>query len=306
MQGLLDAVPARALVQLGQLGAEGGQPRRQVVGAQPRLAGGVQRLAGGEERLAGPLDGGGQPGQLRLGLVEQGGQAALEPVQLLAHPHQIVLGTGQLRPGLRGDGRLQVVAVQVVGVDRLDVEVADLVDALPQRDELLLGPAGGGRGVDRADGLYGDPEIALGRVQLVEGGGRRVLGGLGVGPLALAAPAEPAPGAPAGERGGHRRQQQGEGEQCQGEGVPQRGAPAGPVPRRGPAACRCVRLRRCRRHPSPVLVPPCPASFSHRLMTNTGAGKFAHGAAGSPLRALACARAPGTARSGGVSRPAAR
>lgn len=133
-----------ALVQLGQLGGEGGQPGGEVVGLQPGAAGGVEGLGGGEQRLPGAFDGGREPGQLGLGLVEQRAEAVGEPVQVLLDPPQFVLGGGQVGAGPGGRRGVQVVAVEVVGVDGADVAVAGLVDAAAQLREVVHGAAGRG------------------------------------------------------------------------------------------------------------------------------------------------------------------
>ena len=71
LQRLRYAVLPGALVELGQLRGEGGEPGGEVVGPQPRGAYGVECVARGEQRLAGPLDGRREPGELRLRLAEQ-------------------------------------------------------------------------------------------------------------------------------------------------------------------------------------------------------------------------------------------
>ncbi len=272
LQGLGDAVRPGALVQLGQLGSEGGEPRGQVVRRQPRTADGVQRVRRGQQALPGPLHRGGETGQLGLGLAEQRPEPGREPVQVLLDPAQLVLGLGERGARLRGGRGLQVVTVEVVRVDGVDVLVAGLVDA--GADRLEVGDRAPGRGgvVDGRDGLDRDPQIALGRVELVERGRGSVLRGLRLGPLALRPPAEPAPGPAAAAREGRGQRERDDERQCdQGEGVPQR------VTHRMVCAWhqRRVRLRRCRRHiPLPCCGPSCPVSFSHRLRTNTRAGQF--------------------------------
>src|SRR5690606_25513279 len=156
-----------ALVQRGQLRGQGGEPGREVVGLQARAAGGVEGLGGGEQGLPGALHGGREAGQLGLRLVEERAEARREAVQLVLDPAQFVLGGGQFGAGAGGGGRLQVVAVEVVGVDGRDVVVTGLVDAAADRLEVGDGLAGRGGGVDGDDRLDGDPQVALGGVELV-------------------------------------------------------------------------------------------------------------------------------------------
>lgn len=190
------------LVELGQLRPERGEPSGEIIGSEPCLPYTVEGVRSGEQGLPGALDGGREPGELRLGLPEQRSEPLTEPVQVLLDPAQLVLGGGQLGAGARGDRRLELVPVEVVGVDGLDVLLTGLVDASAQRLEVGDGAAGRGGVVDGGDGLDRDPQIALGGVQLVEGGRGGVLRGLRLGPLTLGAPAEPAPGAATGEGGG--------------------------------------------------------------------------------------------------------
>lgn len=144
LQRLRYAVLPGPLVELGQLGREGGEPGGEIVGPEPRSPYAVQRVRGGQQRLAGALDGRGEPGELRLRLAEQRFEALFEAVQLLLDPAQFVLGAGELGPGLGGDRRLQVVTVEVVGIDGGDVILAGLVDAPSQRLEVGDGAAGRG------------------------------------------------------------------------------------------------------------------------------------------------------------------
>ncbi|CAM5745584.1 hypothetical protein SAFG77S_12915 [Streptomyces afghaniensis] len=274
LQGLRYAVLPGALVQLGELGGQGGETGGEAVGLQPCRPYGVERVGGGEQGLAGALDRGGEAGQLGLGLAEQRAEALGEPVQLLLDPAELLLGGGQLAAGAGGGRGLQVVAVEVVGVDGVDVLVAGLVDAPAERVEVGDGAPGGGGGVDGGDRLDGDAQVALRGVELVEGGRGGVLRGLRLGSLALGPAAEPAPGAAAREGGGQRQRGQ-QGQPHQGERVTDRARSAGEAAARAVCARqrRRVRLRWSRRHiPLPCCGPPCPVSFSHRLRTNTRAG----------------------------------
>ncbi len=249
-----------ALVQFRQLGGEGGQPRGEILGRQPLPPHRVQGIARAQQRLPGPLHRGGEPGELRLGLAEQRRERVAEPVQLLPHPDQFVLGGGQLTPRPGGRRGLQIVPVEIMRVDGLDVALTDLVDPPAQRLEVVARAPRGGGVVDGRDRLDGDPEVPLSSVEFVERGRRGVLGSLRLGALALRTPPEPAPGAAARERG--RQRQRGKHRQGhQDEGVTDRtGGPSG-----------------CRRHiPLPCCGSPCVESpFSHLYRTNTRAGQFA-------------------------------
>lgn len=132
------------LVELGQLGPERGEPAGQIIGSEACLAYVIEGVRGGEQGLAGALDGGREPGELRLGLPEQRRESLAEPVQILFDPPQLVLGCGEFGAGAGGDRRLQLVPVEVVGVDGLDVLSTGLVDAPAQRLEVGDGAAGRG------------------------------------------------------------------------------------------------------------------------------------------------------------------
>lgn len=188
----------------------------QIIGSEACLADVVEGVRGGEQGLTGALDGGREPDELRLGLPEQRRESLAEPVQVLFDPPQLVLGGGEFGAGAGGDRRLQLVPVEVVGVDGLDVLPTGLVDAPTQRLEVGDGAAGRGGVVDGDDGLDRDPQIALGGVQLVERRRGGVLRDLRLGPLTLGAPAEPAPGAATGEgRGQHEGGEEREGDEGQ-------------------------------------------------------------------------------------------
>lgn len=236
------------LVELGELRPERGEPRRELVGAQAGGPYGIQRGTGAEQRVPGALDGGGEPGELRLGGVEERPQILLEAVEFALHTDEFVLGGGQFGPRPRGDGGVEVVPVQVVGVDCVDVLVGDLVDAAPEGREVVDGSAGAGRTVHGRDRLDGDPQVALGGVEFVEGGRRGVLGRLGIGAQALAAPAEPTARPASGEGAGQHRGAEHHGERDEHQHVPDGGTRS------------AVRPRVCRRH---IPLPCCVALLVH-------------------------------------------
>lgn len=261
LQRLRYAVPAGALVELGQFGGEGRQACGEIVRPQSGRARRVESIARTEERLSRPFDCGREPGELRLGIPQERTESLREPFQFALDPHELVLGGGQLRPGTRRDRRLKIVAIEVVGVDRRDVRMAGLVDPPPQRGEIVHDLPRGGRAVHRGDRLDRDLQIALSRVQLVEGLRGRVLRRLRIGTLVLPATAEPAPRTTTGEGGRQRRGEQRHRQQHQAEDVPDGGS----------ATRSCLWPRVCRRHiPLPCRI-ALPGSFSHQVRTNTRA-----------------------------------
>lgn len=221
----------------------------------------IESIARGKERLSCPLDGGREPGELCLRLVEQRPEPLSEPVEIALDPYELVLGPVQLTARPRGDRGFQIVPVEIMRVDGGDVPIARLVDPLPQRGEVVHGPAGPRRTVDGADRLDRDPQIALGGVQLVEGGGRGILRGLRIGPVTLTPPAEPAPRPPLANVPGSATAING------------RGSSTSARTSRTALARACALA--CGRACVAVIPLPCcvalPGSFSHQVRTNTRA-----------------------------------
>lgn len=121
-----------ALIELGQLRPERRQPGREVIGPQPLRPDRIQRIARGQQSLPRPLHGRAELCQLRLGGLQQRPQPLREPVELALDPVQLLLGPRQIDPRPRNSGAVQIIPVQIVGVDRGDIAVTHLVDPPPE------------------------------------------------------------------------------------------------------------------------------------------------------------------------------